>query len=107
MRRKISKKIYSCVKQTNKKYTMRNSPPYPANECTNQIKMGNDGEKYISLRSFETGKSRWMKYSEDLIKRYTEELEKIKKNRRNRIKESNKKMSKKLSKRKRSKKQTK
>jgi len=39
----------SCVKQTTKKYTERPSPPYPAQECAGQQKMGNDGLMYESV----------------------------------------------------------
>lgn len=38
-----------CEKQITKKYTERNSPPYKANECCGHIKVGNDGNDYISL----------------------------------------------------------
>jgi hypothetical protein len=38
-----------CVEQTNKKYTSRSSPPFPANQCQGQIKTGNDGESYESV----------------------------------------------------------
>ena len=31
-----------------KKYAKRPSPPYPANECPNQIRIGNDGNEYVS-----------------------------------------------------------
>lgn len=37
-----------CVKQTTEKYRMRNSPPYPANQCHNHTKLGNDGQLYMS-----------------------------------------------------------
>ena len=30
-----------CTKQTQKKYTTRSSPPFPANECKNKTKKGN------------------------------------------------------------------
>jgi hypothetical protein len=45
--KRISKKVYNCVKQTTSKYTKRPSPPYPAKECPDKIKEGNDGKKYI------------------------------------------------------------
>ena len=38
----------SCKKETSKKYTTRNSPPYRAKDCKNLIKKGNDGMSYIS-----------------------------------------------------------
>ena len=48
MQKRHSKKVYNCVKLTDKKYTERPSPPYSANECERQIKKGNDGNKWIS-----------------------------------------------------------
>ena len=38
-----------CVASTLKKYTERNSPPYPAAECPDSIKKGNDGLMYKSV----------------------------------------------------------
>jgi hypothetical protein len=35
-------------KKTQKKYTSRKSPPYPANEYCNKQMVGNDGNLYIS-----------------------------------------------------------
>jgi hypothetical protein len=69
MSKRSSKKINRCVKQTSKKYTSRPSPPYPANECINQIKIGNDGKKYISLKSFELEISKWYVYSKELLQK--------------------------------------
>jgi hypothetical protein len=43
-----------------KKYTSRGSPPYPANECRDQQRVGNDGEKYVSTRA-SNGVYRWTK----------------------------------------------
>lgn len=37
-----------CVKKSTEKYRMRNSPPYPANQCHNHTKTGNDGQLYMS-----------------------------------------------------------
>ena len=65
MRKKSSKKIYKCEKQTASKYTKRPSPPYPARECPNKIKVGNDGNKYISLSSV-TGIFKWYLYTKQL-----------------------------------------
>ena len=68
MRRRTSKKVYRCVRQTSKKYTNRSSPPYPAQECPNKKMKGNDGKMYISLNS-EFGVSyRWYLYSKELMK---------------------------------------
>ena len=69
MRRRTSKKVYQCVRQTSKKYANRSSPPYPAQECPNKKMKGNDGKMYISLDS-EFGVSyRWYPYSKELMKR--------------------------------------
>lgn len=45
--KKMTKKIEN-INTKPKKYTMRNSPPYPANEHCGETKRGNDGKKYIS-----------------------------------------------------------
>jgi hypothetical protein len=37
-----------CVKQTDKKYTSRPSPPFPANECCGETFLGNNGKQWIS-----------------------------------------------------------
>ena len=50
-----------CVKQTQAKYVGRPSPPFPANECCDQIMTGNDGLKYISKRA-SNGICRWVRY---------------------------------------------
>ena len=52
----------ACVRQSTKKYVIRNSPPYPANECCNRRMHGNDGEMYIS-KAAKTGVCRWVKVS--------------------------------------------
>ncbi len=49
----------SCVRKTQKKYVLRDSPAYPANECCGMIKIGNDGHQYISKRAV-TGICRWV-----------------------------------------------
>jgi hypothetical protein len=48
-----------CKSQSAKKYTGRNSPPYPANECCGKTMMGNDGNKYKSVRA-SNGVCRWI-----------------------------------------------
>lgn len=58
--RKI-KKGKKCQKQTLKKYVTRKSPPYPANECKDDIKLGNDGLYYKSLPN-KKGVYRWVRY---------------------------------------------
>jgi len=58
--KRISKKIYKCVRQTLKKYTARPSPPYPAQECPYQKKKGNDGRMYLSKPNDINGVFRWV-----------------------------------------------
>jgi hypothetical protein len=58
MRRRHSKRVYHCVRQTTKKYIQRSSPPYPAQECPNKKMKGNDGKMYISRDSI-LGIWRW------------------------------------------------
>lgn len=49
----------ACEKKSTKKYMMRNSPAYPASDCCNKLKKGNDGKYY---RSVPTGRGcRWIK----------------------------------------------
>lgn len=55
-----SRKVRSCTLQTTKRYTDRQSPPYPANECAGQQKVGNNGEMYES-RPDKNGVYRWYK----------------------------------------------
>lgn len=56
-----TKKEKKCQKQTLKKYVARKSPPYPANECKEDIKIGNDGLYYKSQPN-KNGIYRWVKY---------------------------------------------
>jgi len=107
MRKRTSKKIYRCSKQTTKKYTTRPSPAYPANECPNVIKTGNDGKKYISLSSLETGVFKWVLYSKELMQKREEQLKKIDERSKIRDKELKEKLSKRRSKKRRSKKSSK
>jgi len=51
-----------CSLQNTKKYITRDSPPYPANECCHQRKIGNDGTMYVSVPS-KAGICRWIKVS--------------------------------------------
>jgi len=54
----------NCVESKLKKYTSRNSPPFPANECPEgMIKKGNDGVLYI-VKKGSNGVNRWVKYVE-------------------------------------------
>ena len=52
----------SCTKKSSKKYTQRNSPPYPANEpgCKGKTMKGNDFQFYISKKG-SNGVYRWVK----------------------------------------------
>ena len=54
-------KSRECVQQTTAKYRGRPSPAFPANECCDQIMMGNDGDMYISKRA-SNGICRWVPY---------------------------------------------
>jgi len=78
MPHRYSKKIYNCIKLTDKKYTERPSPPYHANECPSKIKTGNDGKKWLSVESI-LGIYKWIpytkEYKEKLIKRREKEHE--------------------------------
>lgn len=50
-----------CVEQTTKRYTNRNSPPYPANVCpVGDKKKGNDGKMYVVSEPNKNGVSRWV-----------------------------------------------
>ena len=51
-----------CHEMTTKKYTTRNSPPYPANECRGKSKRGNDGKLWHSV-SASNGIYRWQSSS--------------------------------------------
>ena len=58
-----------CVEQTSKKYTNRNSPPYPANVCpVGDKKKGNDGKMYVVSEPNKNGVSRWVPVKVDSIK---------------------------------------
>jgi hypothetical protein len=58
--KRTSKKTYQCVRQTLKKYTSRDSPPYPAQECPYKRKKGNDGRMYVSKPNNTNGMFRWV-----------------------------------------------
>lgn len=49
-----------CQKRFTKYYTTRNSPPYPAKECKNLTRKGNDGTFYVS-RPNKNNVYRWYK----------------------------------------------
>lgn len=48
-----------CERQETKKYLERGSPPYPANECKGEEKLGNDGRKYVS-KADKNGVHKWV-----------------------------------------------
>ena len=52
-----------CKKQSTKKYASRPGPPYPANLCRDQHRMGNDGRMYASTRAKKQGRAyyKWTK----------------------------------------------
>ena len=68
IRKRLSKKVYNCSKQTSKKYTTRKSPPYSADSCRNKKMKGNDGKMYISLSGHNSGIYKWYPYSSKLVK---------------------------------------
>lgn len=56
----VEKKSRGCTQQKAKKYMDRPSPPFPANECCGQTKVGNDGAMYVS-RADKNGRCAWKK----------------------------------------------
>ena len=61
--RKVVKKVSprGCTNMSHlKKYKIRSSPPYPANECKRRTMRGNDGDMYVS-KSNVNGVYRWVK----------------------------------------------
>lgn len=58
-RTRSGRKIKDCSKQSTKKYTSRKSPPYPANQCCGETKLGNDGVMYVSVANVK-GVCRWI-----------------------------------------------
>jgi len=61
-RKNLTENLHNRKKRpkTLKKYTMRKSPPYPANDYCNQQMVGNDGQLYIS-RADKRGICSWKK----------------------------------------------
>ena len=45
----VVKNRRACVEQTSKKYVTRPGPPFPANQCAGQTKVGNDGKSWKSI----------------------------------------------------------
>lgn len=39
----------SCVQSPKTKYITRPGPPYPAQNCRNSIRFGNNGKRYVSV----------------------------------------------------------
>ena len=59
-----------CVKMKSDKYSLRNSPPYPANKCKTMKKKGNDGNYYLS-ESDKNGVYKWVKVNKTLKNKAT------------------------------------
>lgn len=49
---------YACKQSSLKKYRSRPGPPYPAQDCANEMKRGNDGQTYLSMPD-KNGVFRW------------------------------------------------
>jgi hypothetical protein len=68
-----------CEPQTRGKYLNRNSPAFPANKCCGQVKIGQDGQEYVSRRT-SAGICRWVPTSWNtsdkivIVKRSTKKL---------------------------------
>jgi hypothetical protein len=50
----------NCVKSDLKKYRSRPGPPYPAQACKKQGRLGNDGEFYMSEKD-KNGVYKWIR----------------------------------------------
>lgn len=57
-----------CSKSLKKKYTSRPAPPYPAQNCKNIVKTGNNGKKYKSV-SNKNGIYKWKLIQQTMTKR--------------------------------------
>ena len=53
-----------CIKMKSDKYSLRNSPPYPANKCKTMKKKGNDGNYYLSEPD-KNGIYKWVKVNKN------------------------------------------
>lgn len=53
-----------CIKMKTDKYSLRNSPPYPANKCKTMKKKGNDGNYYLSEPD-KNGIYKWVKVNKN------------------------------------------
>jgi len=56
------------MSEVSNKYKRRPSPPIPANNYCNQIKLGNDGNMYISLPD-KNGVCKWKRHIKELLKK--------------------------------------
>ena len=67
---KKKKEKLGCVEQTKGKYASakRKSPPYPANECCGETKMGNNGLMYVSKPN-KKGICKWYKVTKKPAKK--------------------------------------
>jgi hypothetical protein len=59
-RSKNVKSVKACIKSTDSKYLKRPGPPYPAQDCKRQVRMGNDTLWYASKKD-KNGIYRWKK----------------------------------------------
>lgn len=51
-----------CTKQSTRRYTDRNSPPYPGNQCPEGMRLrGNDGSWYVVSKPNVNGIKRWVR----------------------------------------------
>jgi hypothetical protein len=66
----------SCKKETSKKYLTRKSPPYHAKDCKDIVKLGNDGQSYIS-ESDKRGVYKWNKYNKNKTKKVNNKTKKV------------------------------
>jgi hypothetical protein len=62
------KKKGKCVKQGTKKYLTRKSPPYPASQCKNKTKRGNDGKMYFSYKASGQKLYKWLPLKSKAVK---------------------------------------
>jgi len=53
-----------CIKMKSDKYSLRNSPPYPANKCKTMKKKGNNGN-YYSSEPDKNGVYKWVKVNKN------------------------------------------
>ena len=51
-----------CTKQTQKKYTSRPLPPYPAKNCSSKKMRGNDGKMYMVIKYKKNKTFKWVPF---------------------------------------------